>query len=238
MSNICKFEIFSYSQKFAIFMRRVWKKKWVDHNKTDYCSLGGISEVTNKLYKIASILHPEKVFHVQIYCVFLLFHGQIAPKWPKSLSPSPWQPDIDTKIWHLFSSFCIKGHIWCKFHQNLRHAVSKLLWCLWRVALNVHFAAMQDDVVYKKNVSCHDCEIALHVKETLLVRPTSVIPAHIDKERLRCFGKLKYMYIRDLYRKIGKIGVKLVQSKRSTVTIKVTWSTTWNTDDPEKNTSA
>ena len=39
------------------------------------------------------------------------------------------------KFWHLFSSFCIKGHIWCKFHQNMRHAVSKLLWCLGRVAL-------------------------------------------------------------------------------------------------------
>ena len=54
---------------------------------------------------------------------------------------------------------------------------------------------MQDDVV---NGSCHHYEIALHVMETLLVRPTSVIPAHIDKQGLRCVGKLKYMYIKDL----------------------------------------
>ena len=98
MSNICKFVIFSYLQKFTIFMKWVWKIR-VDHNKTDHGSIGSISKVTNKLYtcKIASILHTEKVFHVQIYCIFHNCHGQIAPKWPKCLSPSPWQPYIDTK---------------------------------------------------------------------------------------------------------------------------------------------
>ena len=29
-------------------MRWIWKKKWVDHNKTNYGNIGGISEVTNK----------------------------------------------------------------------------------------------------------------------------------------------------------------------------------------------
>ena len=53
-------------------MRWVWKI-WVDHNKTDCGSIGGISEVTNKLYKIALKLHTEKVFHVQIYCIFHTF---------------------------------------------------------------------------------------------------------------------------------------------------------------------
>ena len=52
---------------------RLVLKIWVDHNKTDYGSIGGISEVTNKVYKIASMLHTEKVFHVQIYCIFHTF---------------------------------------------------------------------------------------------------------------------------------------------------------------------
>ena len=104
LSNICKFEIFSYLQKFATFMRLVWKI-WVDHNKTDYGSIGGISEVTNKLYKIASILHTEKVFHVQIYYIFHTFSWPNYTKMAKSLSPSPWQPDIDTKILTLVFEF-------------------------------------------------------------------------------------------------------------------------------------
>ena len=36
---------------------------------------------------------------------FIHFHGQITPKWPKSLSPSPWQPYTDTKILTLVFEF-------------------------------------------------------------------------------------------------------------------------------------
>ena len=95
---------FSYLQKFAIFMRWEWKI-WVDHNKTDYGSIGGISEVTNKLYKIASILHTKKFSTCKFNAFFIHFHGQITPKLPKYLSPSPWQPDIDTKILTLVFEF-------------------------------------------------------------------------------------------------------------------------------------
>ena len=124
-------------------MRWVWKI-WVDHNKTDYDSIGSISEITNKLYKIVYILHTEKVFHLQIYCIFHTFWWSNCTKMAQIhfciLARLHGNQILIPKFWHLLSSFCIKGHIWCKFHQNLRHAVSKLLWCLGRVDLKTSAA--------------------------------------------------------------------------------------------------
>ena len=63
----------------------------------------------------------------------------------------------------------------------------------------MHLAAMQDDAVYKKNVSCHHYKIALHVQETLLVRLTSGIPAHIDKQGVEVFREIEiHVYQRPL----------------------------------------
>ena len=124
MSNICKFEIFSYLQKFPIFMRWVWKI-WVDHNKTDYGSKGGIAEVTNKLYKIASILHGEKSFQrANLLHFSYIFMVELHQNGQNLLARLHGNQILILKFWHLFSSFCIKRHTWCKFHQNLRHAVS------------------------------------------------------------------------------------------------------------------
>ena len=48
----------------------------------------------------------EKKFSTCKFTAFFIhFHGQTAPKLPKSLSPSPWQPDIDTKILTLVFEF-------------------------------------------------------------------------------------------------------------------------------------
>ena len=53
----------------------------------------------------------QKKFSTCKFTAFCIhFHGQMTPKWPKSLSPSPWQPDIDTKNFDTcFRVFASKG---------------------------------------------------------------------------------------------------------------------------------
>ena len=96
---------FSYLQKLAIFMRWVWKI-WVDHNKTDCGSIGGISEVTNKLYKIASKLHTEKSFsRANLLHFSYIFLAKLHQNGRNLLARLHGNQISMPKFWHFFFEF-------------------------------------------------------------------------------------------------------------------------------------
>ena len=109
MSNICKFEIFSYLQKFAILMRWIWKI-WVEHNKTDYGSIGGISEVQINYIRLSQYYTQNKFSTCKCTAVFINFHGQITPKWPKFFTRLHGNQILFPKLfWHFFRVFASRG---------------------------------------------------------------------------------------------------------------------------------
>ena len=68
---------------------------------------------TQKKFPHANLLHFSYIFMAKLHQ-----NGQ------NLLARLHGNQILIPKFWHLFSSFCIKGQIWCKFQQNLRHAVS------------------------------------------------------------------------------------------------------------------